>query len=69
MTDYTQTERTQRFHARLLAEGQKRITAWAPGSDIDALRQAYPGKRGGIDWARVFKTALAHADHKPEGGQ
>jgi hypothetical protein len=61
MTDYTRYERTQRYEQRLLSEGFRRIGAWAPSAYIDALRLAYPGPRGGIDWTRVFKAALEKA--------
>lgn len=70
MTDYTASERVARMNAKRRAEGWGQFKVWTPpGTDIEALRRAYPGKKGGIDWGKVLSAALAHADHHPEAGQ
>ena len=59
MGDYTRTERAARLRARMLADGLKGASIWAPEQDLDALRAAYPGPRGGIDWPKIIRLALS----------
>lgn len=58
MTDYNRSERNQRYQSSLQAKGYRRIAGWVPGTTVDAIRQAYPSDRGGIDWEAVFAAAL-----------
>jgi hypothetical protein len=69
MADNTRCERAARLRERRLAEGQKKLDLWAPGEEVDALKAAYPGPYGGVNWRAVIAAALAHADHHPEAGQ
>ena len=65
MTDYTASERAARLAEKRRAEGWAQFKVWAPpGTDIEALRRAYPGKKGGINWSKVLCAALAHAEHQ-----
>jgi hypothetical protein len=64
MTDSTRTQRSARMRARLLAEGQRYATILAPGADLDALKRAYPGTRGGTNWSAVIAAALDRAGMK-----
>lgn len=54
-------ERQRRLVAKRLTEGKKRALIWAPKPDLDALKDAYPGPRGGIDWQTIIQGALEKA--------
>jgi hypothetical protein len=65
MGDYTQTERAARMKAKRQAEGWKMASVWTPGANLEALREAFPGSRGGVDWEAVIKAALSVVGRKP----
>jgi hypothetical protein len=65
----TRYERNRRYELRLQAEGMRRIASWAPADAVEALRQAYPGRRGGIDWNAVIMAALDKAGVRASGDQ
>ena len=51
--------RQQALRQRRQAQGQVRVTLWASQDEREALRQRYPGPRGGIDWQAIIAAALA----------
>lgn len=70
MGDYTRSARAARLTEKRKAEGWQRFNVWTPpATPVDRMKRLFPGKQGGIDWEAVISAALAHADHKPEGGQ
>lgn len=55
------TERQRKLVAKRLTQGQKRALVWAPETDLDALKRAYPGPRNGVNWMAVIAAALDKA--------
>lgn len=51
-------ERQAALKARRVADGQVKVTLWAGADQLEALKAAFPGPRGGIDWGAVIKKAL-----------
>ncbi len=39
------------------ADGYRRVPIWVHERDLDALRERYPGPRGGVDWGAVISIA------------
>lgn len=52
------SERQKRWQARQHAAGNGRANIWLPEQTLAALREHYPGPRGGVDWAGVAAAAL-----------
>lgn len=52
------SERQAELKARRVADGQVKVTLWAGVDQLEALKAAFPGPRGGIDWGAVIKKAL-----------
>jgi hypothetical protein len=55
----TGAQRQQRLKAKRQEAGQQFARFWVPASDLEALKQRFPGPRGGIDWPAVVAAALA----------
>lgn len=55
----TDTQRQKRFAENRRQAGLRALKLWLPEADIAALREAFPGPRGGIDWSRVVAQALS----------
>ena len=51
-------QRQQALKQRRHAQGQVRVTLWTSQEEREALRDRYPGPRGGIDWQTIIMTAL-----------
>jgi hypothetical protein len=51
-------ERQAELKARRQEAGQVRVTVWAGNDQLEALKAAFPGPRGGIDWQAVIHNAL-----------
>jgi len=51
--------RQQRLKEKRLESGRKLANVWLPVADMEALKQVFPGPRGGIDWQAVATAALA----------
>ena len=46
-------------------DGLRRLELWTDDATIDALKERYPGPRGGIDWPALLEAALQpHHDTK-----
>lgn len=54
----TGAERQAKLKEQREAEGWRRVLIWAHETDLQALRERYPGPRGGIHWKAVFGAAL-----------
>lgn len=54
----TTSQRQRELRQRRQASGLRKATLWASEADLEALRQRYPGPRGGIDWQTIIMTAL-----------
>lgn len=52
------SERQRDLKQRRKAEGIHRVMIWVSADDREALRQHFPGPRGGIDWQAVITAAL-----------
>jgi hypothetical protein len=52
------SERQRNLIAKRRAEGLARVTVWLSETTREALREHYPGPRGGIDWEAVTAAAL-----------
>jgi hypothetical protein len=52
-------ERYGKWMASQKADGMRAVKAWLHDDDIAALKQRFPGPRGGIDWPAVAKAALS----------
>lgn len=55
----TTTERYRDLMARRKAEGTDREMLWLTANDRQALKERFPGPRGGIDWASAIQAALS----------
>ncbi len=53
------TERQKRLIAKRRSEGIERVTIWVSSTDIEFLRQRFPGPRNGINWTAAVHSALA----------
>ena len=52
------SERQAELKARREEAGQVRVTVWAGNDQLEALKAAFPGPRGGVDWQAVIARAL-----------
>jgi hypothetical protein len=55
-------ERQARYADRQKGQGKQRVAFWADPEQLEALRERYPGPRGGIDWSAVAQRAVADAN-------
>lgn len=58
-------ERQQRLKEKRLESGRKLANVWLPVEDMNALKQVFPGPRGGIDWPAVAAAALSGRPRPP----
>jgi hypothetical protein len=58
LTMKSTAERQAAMKARRQAEGQVKVALWAGVDQLEALKAAFPGPRGGIDWQAVIARAL-----------
>jgi hypothetical protein len=54
-------QRQTRHEQKRRAEGFQRVPIWVHESELAALRQRYPGPRGGVEWGAVIQAALGDA--------
>jgi len=54
----TTAERQQKLFEKRTSAGMRPVKVWLTGGDYEALRGAFPGSRGGVDWQRVVDVAL-----------
>jgi hypothetical protein len=52
-------ERQTRYEEKRRGEGFQRVPIWVHENELVALRQRYPGPRGGVDWSAVVQAALS----------
>lgn len=64
LTAQNGSERQKRLIARRQAAGMSRLSIWLTDAEVDALRNRYPGPRGGVDWRAVVAAALRGAAHE-----
>lgn len=57
------SERQRDLIERRQAAGVTRMTVWLSDLDKGALREHFPGPRGGIDWGAVVQAALTGKAH------
>lgn len=63
LTAQSGTERQKRLIAKRQASGMARLSIWLTDEEVEALRNRYPGPRGGVDWQAVAAAALRGSDH------
>ena len=51
-------DRRAQHEARRKAEGYRRVPIWVHRDELTALRERYPGPRGGVDWQAVVSASL-----------
>lgn len=66
MAQSTGAERQRKYAEKCQAEGKRQTYLWLDDTDAAALKRAYPGQRGGINWKAVIAAALIKADEKSE---
>ncbi len=44
-----------------------RTTVWIERNDIEALKEQFPGPKGGVDWTSVIKAALTTSPASDDG--
>jgi hypothetical protein len=59
MTRRSGAERQRKHAEKQKAGGRKQVYLWLRDGDAAALKAAYPGTRGGIDWRRIIERALS----------
>lgn len=64
MAQKSGAERQAAYAAKLQAEGKRQVYLWLDNNSTVALKRAYPGTRGGIDWQSIITTALSPTDGK-----
>lgn len=62
----TGAERQAAFAVRQFEKGARLVKAWLSLSTVEALKDRYPGKRGGIDWEMVAEAALSQFEPTSE---
>jgi hypothetical protein len=60
-------ERQQTLRNNRIARGLARPDVWVSRQDMDRLKSAFPGIRGGVNWEAVITTALAHTEQQQTG--
>lgn len=63
----TGLERQKHLISSRIKGGMKRLTIWVSSDDMEALRETFPGPRGGADWKRIAEAALKLAEMEREG--
>ncbi len=58
-------ERQRRSREKKLSAGLRPNEVWTSPEELEALRQRFPGKRGGVDWRAAVFAALGKTP--PEG--
>ena len=58
VTASTGSERQKRLKQNRMAAGIKRVLVWAKESDLETLRERFPGPKGGVNWDGVINIAL-----------
>lgn len=57
-------DRRAKHEAQRRAEGFQRVPIWVHRDELAALRERYPGPRGGVDWQAVVTASLRQGqDH------